>query len=98
MGSQCPIESPEDGVTLIRDTYFAEYIKDEYGELHCGDGLYAVPEDDRYSLPKPVKWERLVTMLPQLAFVDWQAVADHDRKYYTEVTYRGALYFFETQG
>lgn len=96
--SGCPVDSPEHGVTLIRDTWFTEYVKHEYAELHCGDGLYAVPEDDRYSLPKPVTWDRLVKMLPQLEFVDWQAVADHDRKWYAEVTYHGALYLFETQG
>lgn len=96
--SGCPVDSPEHGVTLIRDTWFTEYVKHEYAELHCGDGLYAVPEGHYYSPPKPVTWDRLVRMLPQLEFVDWQAVADHDRKWYAEVTYHGATYLLKTQG
>lgn len=92
----CTWGNPNSGecIALVRHSYFTEYVREEYAELHCGDGLYAVPEGEIYSLPKPVKWERLVRELPQLDFVDWEAVAQHDRRYYAEVEYCGVPYLF----
>ena len=83
-------DSPEDGVTLIRETYFADYIKEQYSdgmgpELHRYDD-----KTGRYSL---FMWDDLMDMAP-FSNIDWAAVADNASTDYSQIEYDGVTYYY----
>lgn len=72
-------ESPENGVTLIHESYFVDYIK-EYAD---GTGIMmSTPKDENGSIAWPFN------------HIDWEAAADDMRASYQELDYIGVTYLF----
>lgn len=83
-------EDPVHGVTLIREDYFTQHIKEECAEL---GGEYYQYDDRRcgnfgYHL---IPFDKLIERMP-FKHIDWEAVADEERADYNEVEYDGYTY------
>ena len=82
---------PEDGVTLIRETYFAEHIRDFYDDCH--PEFYEIDPKKPYDGPVLVSWSSLMSRAP-FNNIDWDAVAEDARHDYSLVEYDGVTYYY----
>lgn len=77
------------GVTLIRESYFAEHIKDEY--LEIGPELHEFdPNAYRY---RRVPLDELFSRMP-FDRIDWKAVAEDCRSDYSIYEFDGVTYYY----
>lgn len=83
-------ESPEDGVTLIRETYFDIYIQEGYFD-GMGPELYEYDHKTHYY--KLVPFDELATR-PPFNRIDWAVVARDERSDYSEITFDGVDYYY----
>jgi hypothetical protein len=87
----------EDGMFLIRESYWADYLALEYyPDTWGGDWIktnrFGDPEYDRASNTyKRVRWDDITSRMP-FKFIDWDAVAENLREECQEIDYDGITY------
>lgn len=78
-----------DGVTLIRESYFRDHIKQEYED--AGSEYYEYnPNTCRHEL---VPWSDLMQRLP-FSHIDWEAVAQAEQYGYLSLEFKGTTYYY----
>jgi|SRR5687768_4749056 len=85
-------DSPEDGITLIRETYFTDYIREFYAD-GGGPELYREDPEKPYSGPALVSWGDLMAMAP-FNHIDWDAVAYDEQTGYSQLEYDRVTYYY----
>lgn len=83
-------ESVENGVTLIRETYFTDYIKDFYAD---GGGRELHEFDEKTHGYKRIPWDELMSRAP-FNCIDWEGVAEEEKEGYSEFDYDGTTYYY----
>lgn len=83
----------EDGVTLIREDYFVDFLRSDYGDRY--DGNWYRDEGSFRANYEQMSWSDITSTMP-FRFIDWDAVAEHDRSGYGDVEYDGVTYLYET--
>lgn len=85
-----------DGVTLIRESYFKDYVREGYGEI--GPELHEYRSksgratwDMEYVR---VEWDELMSR-PPFNCIDWEAVAEDERSDYSIVEFLGTTYYYQ---
>lgn len=79
-----------DSLTLVRETYVAEYVKYDYADRYNGD-LFT---EDRYGNKTRLKWDDLMDREP-FKWLDWDAVAKGWKDGRAEVEYHGVTYILD---
>lgn len=82
-------EAVENGVILIRETYFADYIREFYSD--CPRGLYRY--NDKTGGHELISWDQLMSEDP-FKHIDWAAVAEDERSGYSIFGYDGITYYY----
>lgn len=80
-----------DGVTLVRDSHFAEHIQDEF--LEIGPEYHEQDPNVRWHSLIPVSREELFSRDP-FKFIDWDAVAEDHWSNYSQVEFLGTTYLY----
>jgi hypothetical protein len=79
------------GVTLIRESYFRDYVKDEYREI--GGEYYEAERPYGYAYVR-IPSEELYRRSP-FNHIDWDAVAEDERSGYSIVEYNDVTYYYQ---
>ena len=79
-----------DGVTLIRESHFRDYIEEFYAD--CGSEYHEERGHPHYDMRR-VPWDELMSRAP-FKFIDWDAVADDEQSDYQETTFEGTTYYY----
>lgn len=82
-----------DGVTLIKESYFVDFLRSDYDARYGGD--WYRDEGSFHAEYEQLSWSDITSTMP-FQFIDWDAVAEHDRSGYGEVEYDGVTYLYET--
>lgn len=82
-------EAPH-GVTLVRDRYFRDYIREWYADTW---GNPWTRQDPRTFRDVPVTWEEITSTFP-FSCIDWDRVAEECRSGYSVVEVDGVTYFY----
>lgn len=79
-----------DCLTLVRDTYLADYVKDYYADTYGGD----LHTKDTYGREVDLSWSDLMDREP-FTWLDWDKVADAWRDRCAEIDYHGVTYYLD---
>lgn len=79
-----------DSLTIVRDTYLSEYVKDHYGDTYGGH-LYT---KDFVGREVSLSWSDVMDMEP-FTWLDWDKVADAWRDRCAEIEYHGVTYYLD---
>jgi hypothetical protein len=89
-------EASREGTALIRESYFVQYIEDEW--LEIGDELYEMKSRSGSATwdMEPVLIERgELLMRSPFCFIDWKRVADDVWSGYLQLVIDGTTYLYE---
>lgn len=77
-----------DCLTLVRDTYLADYVKDHYADTYSGD----LHTQDGHGNTVRLSWSDVMDREP-FCWINWDAVADAWRDRCAEIEYHGVTYY-----
>lgn len=79
-----------DSLTLVRETYVADYVRDYYADTYGGD----LHTEGRFGIMTRLKWDDLMDREP-FKWLDWDAVAKGWKDGRAEVEYHGVTYILD---
>lgn len=94
--NELPDNAARYGMTMIRESYFRDHIREEYGEI--GPELYELRSRSGNATwdmeLTRVPWDELMSRRP-FSCIDWDAVAEECRSDYTSVEFEGTTYYYQ---
>lgn len=79
-----------DCVTLVRDTYLSEFVRQDYDDTYGGD----LHTEDRHGNVSRLSWSELMDREP-FNWINWDTVADKWRDRCAEIEYHGVTYYLD---